>query len=118
MIQRSNYMLATTTVQSIRLLLVDDQVIVREGLRLLLENQAGLMVTGEAANCQDAVALAAREQPDITLLDLDLGTSHGLDCLPELLAVAPHTRVLVLTGVYDLDIHHQAVGHGAVGIVR
>lgn len=111
-------MLATTTVQAIRLLLVDDQVIVREGLRLLLENQAGLTVAGEAANCQDAVALAAREQPDIILLDLDLGATHGLDCLPELLAVAPHARVLILTGVYDLDIHHQAVGRGAVGIVR
>src|SRR5581483_588109 len=109
---------ATTATQPIRLLLVDDQVIVREGLRLLLENQAGLTVTGEAANCEDAVAVAAREQPDIILLDLDLGASHGLDCLPELLAVAPHARVLVLTGVYDLDIHHQAVGRGAVGIVR
>jgi two-component system, NarL family, nitrate/nitrite response regulator NarL len=103
-------MLATTTVQAIRLLLVDDQVIVREGLRLLLENQAGLTVAGEAATCQDAVALAAREQPDIILLDLDLGATHG--------AVAPHARVLILPGVYDLDIHHQAVGRGAVGIVR
>lgn len=111
-------MQATTSVQAIRLLLVDDQVIVREGLRLLLENQSGLVVTGEAANCQDAVALAAREQPDIILLDLDLGASHGLDCLPELLSVAPHARVLILTGVYDLEIHHQAVGRGAVGIVR
>lgn len=111
-------MLATTTTQLIRLLLVDDQVIVREGLRLLLENQPGLTVAGEAANCQDAVALAAREQPDIILLDLDLGGTHGLDCLPELLAVAPHSRVLILTGVYDLDIHHTAVGRGAVGIVR
>ncbi len=111
-------MLATTSVQAIRLLLVDDQVIVREGLRLLLENQSGLTVSGEAATCQDAVALAAREQPDIILLDLDLGATHGLDCLPELLAVAPHARVLILTGVYDLDIHHQAVGRGAVGIVR
>lgn len=111
-------MLATTIAQTIRLLLVDDQVIVREGLRLLLENQAGLTVAGEAATCQDAVALAAREQPDIILLDLDLGATHGLDCLPELLAVAPHARVLILTGVYDLDIHHHAVGRGAVGIVR
>lgn len=112
------HMIATTAVQSIRLLLVDDQVIVREGLRLLLENQPGLQVAGEAATCQDAVALAAREQPDIILLDLDLGDTHGLVCLPELLAVAPQARVLILTGVYDLEIHHQAVGRGAVGIVR
>ena len=107
-----------TSVQTIRLLLVDDQMIVREGLRLLLENQNGLSVTGEASNCPEAVAQAVREQPDIILLDLDLGDVHGLDCLPELLAVSPHSKVLVLTGVYDLEIFHQAVSRGAVGIVR
>lgn len=107
-----------TSVQTIRLLLIDDQMIVREGLRLLLENQTGLAVAGEASNCPDAVALAAREQPDIILLDLDLGDVHGLDCLPELLAVSPNSKVLVLTGVYDLEIFHQAVSRGAVGIVR
>ena len=107
-----------TSVQSIRLLLVDDQMIVREGLRLLLENQPGLTVTGEASNCPDAVSIAAHEQPDIILLDLDLGDVHGLDCLPELLAVSPNSKVLVLTGVYDLEIFHQAVSRGAVGIVR
>jgi DNA-binding NarL/FixJ family response regulator len=92
--------------------------IVREGLRLLLESQNGLSVLGEASNCPDAVALAAREQPDIILLDLDLGDVHGLDCLPELLAVSAKSKVLVLTGVYDLEIFHQAVSRGAVGIVR
>jgi two-component system, NarL family, nitrate/nitrite response regulator NarL len=107
-----------TSVQTIRLLLVDDQMIVREGLRLLLENQNGLFVTGEASNFADAVALAARDQPDLILLDLDLGDVHGLDCLPELLKVSPQSKVLVLTGVYDLEIFHQAVSRGAVGIVR
>lgn len=107
-----------TSVQTIRLLLVDDQMIVREGLRLLLENQNGLSVTGEASNFSDAVSLAARDQPDLILLDLDLGDVHGLDCLPELLKVSPQSKVLVLTGVYDLEIFHQAVSRGAVGIVR
>lgn len=104
--------------QPIRLMLIDDQVIVREGLRLLLESQTGLNVVGDAASCKEAIALAKIEQPDVILLDLDLGDSHGLSCLTDLLAVAPKTRVLVLTGVYDLDVHHAAISNGAMGIVR
>lgn len=104
--------------QPIRILLIDDQVIVREGLRLLLESQTGLNVVGDAASCKEAVALARAEQPDVVLLDLDLGDSHGLTCLTELLTVAPKTRVLILTGVYDLDVHHAAISNGAMGIVR
>lgn len=104
--------------QSIRMLLIDDQVIVREGLRLLLESQPGLNVVGDAASCKEAVALAQSEQPDVILLDLDLGDSHGLNCLAELLSVAPKTKVLILTGVYDLEVHHAAISSGAMGIVR
>ncbi len=104
--------------QPIRIMLIDDQVIVREGLRLLLESQTGLHVVGDAASCKEATALAKVEQPDVILLDLDLGDSHGLMCLTELLAVAPKTKVLVLTGVYDLDVHHAAISNGAMGIVR
>ncbi len=102
----------------IRIQLIDDQVIVREGLRLLLESQSGLHVVGDAASCNEAVALAQSEQPDVILLDLDLGDSHGLNCLSELLTVAPKTKVLILTGVYDLDVHHAAISSGAMGIVR
>ena len=90
-----------TSVQTIRLMLVDDQMIVREGLRLLLENQNGLFVTGEAANLPDAVALAARDQPDLILLDLDLGDVHGLDCLPELLKGRGEFVGFLLDGLSD-----------------
>jgi DNA-binding NarL/FixJ family response regulator len=102
----------------IRILLVDDQVIVREGLRLLLESQTGFNVVGDAASCNQAVVVAKNEQPDVILLDLDLGDSHGLTCLTELLSVAPKTKVLILTGVYDLDVHYAAINNGAMGIVR
>lgn len=107
-----------TVAQPIRIMLIDDQVIVREGLRLLLESQTGLHVVGDAATCKESIALAQVEQPDVILLDLDLGDSHGLSCLTDLLAVAPKTKVLILTGVYDLDVHHAAINNGAMGIVR
>jgi DNA-binding NarL/FixJ family response regulator len=104
--------------QTIRILLVDDQAIVREGLRMLLENQSGLAVVAEASSCAEAIEAAKQAQPDVVLLDLDLGGANGHDCLRELLKAAPHTRVLVLTGTPDLEMHHAAIYQGAMGLVR
>lgn len=103
--------------QLTRVLIIDDHAIVRTGLRMLLESQAGITVVGEAANHADALAVAVREQPDIILLDLDLGGESSLDCLPELLTVASEARVLILTGVRDPELHRHAVYLGAMGLV-
>ena len=84
---------------------------------MLIETQPGLQVVGEAGNRTDALAVAAREQPDIILLDLDLGGDTALDCIPALLAVAKQTRIVILTGVYDAELHRRAVRLGAVGLV-
>ena len=67
--------------QPIRILLIDDQVIVREGLRLLLESQTGLHVVADAASCKEAVALAQAEQPDVILLDINMPVMDGWDFL-------------------------------------
>jgi DNA-binding NarL/FixJ family response regulator len=107
-----------TASQTIRILLVDDQAIVREGLKLLLESQPGLAVVAEAGNCVEAIASARETQPDVVLLDLDLDGRNGHECLTELLSVAPQTRVLILTGTPDLDLHHEAICKGAMGLVR
>src|SRR5262249_22823457 len=101
----------------IRILLIEDHTIVRAALHMLLENSPGLRVVGETASRSEALSLAAHEQPDVILLDLDLGGSSGLDLLPELLAVASSARVLILTGVRDPEQHRQAVRLGAVGLV-
>ena len=101
----------------IRILIIEDHTIVRAALHMLLENSPGLRVVGETANRSEALSLAACEQPDVILLDLDLGDSSGLDLLPELLAVASSARVLILTGVHDPELHRQAVRLGAVGLV-
>lgn len=104
--------------QLIRILLVDDQAIVREGLRMLLENQAGMRVVSEASTCKQALEAVQREQPDVILLDLDLGASMGSDCLTSLLAASPQSRILVLTGVCDLSLHQTAIRKGAMGLVQ
>ena len=101
----------------IRVQLVDDHSVVRTGLRLLVESRPDCRVVAEAGTADEAVAAAAREQPQVILLDLDLGSDSGLECLPRLHQAAPAARVLVLTGLRDPEIHQQAVRLGAAGVV-
>jgi len=101
----------------IRILIVDDHAILRKGLRMLIEDQPGMSVIGEASNGAEAVEIATREQPEIILLDLDLGGKNGLDLLPELISTSNLVRVIVLTGVRDPEMHHRAVAFGAIGLV-
>jgi two-component system, NarL family, response regulator LiaR len=107
-----------TVSQIIRILLVENQTIVRAGLKLILESQSGLNVVAEAASSSEAVAAAEQAQPDVVLLDLDPDGEIGHDCLIEILRVVPQTRVLVLTGVGDLEMHYEAIYNGAMGLVR
>lgn len=109
--------MTTETEREIRILLIDDHVIVRAGLKLVIQSRPGLLVVGEAGNRQEALELAKQTSPDIILLDLDLGDSSGLDLLPELLAIVPEAKVIILTGLKDLEVHRQAVRLGAMGVV-
>ena len=103
--------------EPIRILLIDDHVIVRAGLRMLIENHKGMVVVGEAGTRIDALAIAAREKPQVILLDLDMGNESGLDFLRELLDAAAGARVVMLTGVRDPEAHRRAVHLGAMGLV-
>jgi len=100
-----------------RVLLVADHPIVVAGVRLLLDTAPGITVVGTAPTVAEALALAAHTQPDILLLDLDLGGEQGAACIPALLEAAPAARLVVLTGVRDPEAHRQAVRHGALGLV-
>lgn len=102
---------------SIRILIVDDHAVLRFGLRAILETQQHLEVVGEADDSSSALALANTKQPDIVLLDLDLGKEDGSDLIPGLLDVSPNTRVIILTGVRDPRAHERVVQLGAMGIV-
>ena len=109
--------MSITPPPSVRVLIVDDPGIMRAGLRMLLESQPGLMVVGDASTCADALALATGTQPDVIVLDLDLGGENAVESIPTLLRTAPDTRILVLTGVRDPEVHRQAIRHGAMGLV-
>jgi DNA-binding NarL/FixJ family response regulator len=103
--------------RTVRILLVDDHEVMRSGLRLLIESHPDLQVVSEATAAGTTLIAAQRDQPDVILLDLDLGNENGLDLIPELRKVTPGSRILVLTGVKDPAIHKQAVRLGAVGLV-
>ena len=110
-------MVSAKPTNSIRILLIDDHLVVRAGLRMLIESHEGMIVVGEASTRIDALTITARERPDIILLDLDMGRESGLDFLTELLSAAKGARVVVLTGLRDPEAHRRAVHLGAMGLV-
>lgn len=101
----------------IRIVLVDDHAIVRAGLRMLIESIDRFAVVGEAGNQAEALAVVAREQPDIILLDLDLEGRSSLEFFAELASAARDARILVLTAVRDPEMHRRAVLLGSMGVV-
>src|SRR2546422_11615784 len=101
----------------IRLLIVDDHAVVRAGLRMLIDSQSSMKVVAEAGTRAESVQAAAREQPDIVLLDLDMGGESGLSFLPDLAGAARKARILVLTGVRDPEAHRKEVRAGVRGVV-
>lgn len=102
--------------ENLRILLVEDQLVIGAGLRLLIESHPGMKVVALACTREQALEFAAREAPDLILMDLNLGDGSG-PFLPELRAAAPEARVLILTASKDGAAHQQAVKLGAAGIM-
>lgn len=101
--------------KKLRLLLVDDQALFREGLRTLLGLQADFDIVGEGANGEDAVALARRFAPDVVLMDLRMPMLGGVEATRRITAEAPACRVIVLTTFEEDEEVFAALRAGAVG---
>jgi two-component system response regulator NreC len=101
----------------IRVLLADDHVVLRSGLRLLLTSQNEFEVIGEASSGTETLSLAEQLQPDLILLDLSMPVLGGLDALPTLRKLVPSTRILILTMHDDPQYLRQALKLGASGYV-
>ena len=101
----------------IRVLLVDDQHLIRAGLKMLCEAEPDLEVIGEADNGRDAVALAGRLAPDVVVMDLRMPGVDGITATGRILAERPATRVLVLTTFGDDDHLYPALTAGACGFL-
>ncbi len=86
----------------IRVLVVDDHPVVREGLVGMLEDEQDFQLAGAAGSAEDALAMVATAQPHVILLDLELPGMSGVDAIPRLAAAAPEAGIIVLTA-YDTD---------------
>jgi DNA-binding NarL/FixJ family response regulator len=109
--------MVSTDQKPIRILIIDDHKIIREGLRDLIESRGRMTVVGEAGGCVDGLEVALQTKPDVVLLDLDLATESGLTLIPQLLAADKNINILILTGIRDVEKRDQAMELGAKGIV-
>jgi two-component system response regulator NreC len=95
--------------------LADDHVVVRSGLRLLLESEPGLAVVGECGDVPEALTAVAELSPDVLVLDLHMPGEPSLAAIPRLRELHPETRVIVLTAQRDPSFASEALRLGASG---
>ncbi|ONI73061.1 DNA-binding response regulator [Actinosynnema sp. ALI-1.44] len=101
----------------IRVLIVDDQALLRGSFRALVDNEPGMTVVGEAATGTEAVERAAADQPDVVLMDVQMPDMDGIEATQRICAAQPAVRVLILT-MFDLDAHvYGALRAGAAGFL-
>jgi two-component system nitrate/nitrite response regulator NarL len=99
----------------VRLMLVDDHPLVRDGLRARLHGTSGLQVVAEAGSADDALALAQRQRPHLVLMDIGLPGTNGIAATRRLLAAHPALRVLILTMFDSPQTRREALAAGAHG---
>ena len=102
--------------RKIRALLVHEHAIIREGLRILLEQCDTVDVVGEAETCAESLKLLNKSEVDIILLDIDLRLPNSIDILSILASTSPNTRLLILNGVNDPELSQRALKCGAAGL--
>src|ERR1044071_8475335 len=103
--------------EPIRVCIIEDHLMVREGIRRLLECDPHIDVVGEACSSREAFAVAEHEQPNLFLVDVMLGDETAGDFLRELLAGCERSRAILLTGASDVQQLERAIDAGASGLV-
>lgn len=101
--------------EDIRVLIVDDHAIVREGQRALIDTEPGMVVVGEAKDGFGAVEMADTLQPDVILLDLFMPRKDGIEAIEEIKGGNPDARILVLTSFTEDEKVYGAIKAGAIG---
>lgn len=99
----------------LRLLLVDDHALFRQGLKSLLDSRPNLVVVGVAADGLEAVALARTTMPQAILMDVEMPRCNGLDAARQIKREMPHVKIIMLTVVEDEDTIFEAIKSGAEG---
>jgi NarL family two-component system response regulator YdfI len=101
--------------ETIRVLVADDHLIVREGLRLILETEAGFQLIGEAADGAEAIRLSGELHPDVVLMDLRMPIMDGLTAIEYLQTEQPEVAVVILTTYNEDDLMMRGLRAGARG---
>ncbi|MDQ2935323.1 MAG: response regulator transcription factor [Chloroflexota bacterium] len=99
----------------LRLLVVDDHEVVRQGLVSLLDRRSGFEVVAQAGSVAESIALAARREPDLVIMDVRLPDGSGIEACREIRAARPETRVIMLTSYADEEAVLSAIIAGASG---
>jgi NarL family two-component system response regulator LiaR len=108
---------ARKTMNKIRILVVDDQTVVREGLAAILANYSDIEVVGQAADGIQALEVIKQTKPNVVLLDLVMPGLDGLATIPKIREIAPGARILVVTSFAESDRVYQAIKAGALGYI-
>lgn len=103
--------------KAIRILVADDESVVRDGVVTILSFQPDMKVVGEAENGIKAVEIARQVKPDVILLDLMMPKQSGLESIPKIKNVSPESRILVLTSFDESDLVYQSIKAGALGFL-
>jgi NarL family two-component system response regulator LiaR len=98
----------------IRVLIVDDHPVVRQGLHYMLEQRTDIEVVGEGSDGEQAIALATDLLPDVVLLDLLMPEMDGMSVVREIKRLAPNTQIIILTSYYEDDMIFAAIKAGAL----
>jgi NarL family two-component system response regulator LiaR len=101
--------------KEIRVLVVDDQTVVREGLVSILSFQSDIKVIGQANDGLEALAILKQEKPDVILLDLSMPRLDGFDSIPRFRNASPESKILILTGYAESERVFRAIQAGAIG---
>lgn len=101
--------------KKIRILVVDDESVVREGVVAILSYQKDIEVVAEAKNGIQALELAGKTKPDVILLDMVMPKQDGLATIPKIKEILPDARILVLTSFAEADRVYQSIKAGALG---
>ena len=109
--------MGTTMTSTVRVLLIDDHRILRQGLRALLEREPDFEVIGEAENGRTGVEFAKEAHPDIILMDISMPGLNGIDAARQILDHSPHSRIIALTAHSDRNLVREILKAGAVGYV-
>lgn len=102
---------------TIRVFLVDDHEVIREGLRGVIELEGGFKVVGDAGSCADAIARARAVKPDVAVIDIQLPDGSGVEVCRELRSILPDCACLMLTSFSDEEAMLESVLAGAAGFV-